>query len=276
MSFAFIQILRSQFLPDKTIFVKNTNSLRPENPIGTPFYELTEVDSTNNYAMRQVQAQMAVHGATWFAHYQKSGKGQRGKAWDASHGENIMMSSVLDPGFLSIDNQFLLNITVALACFDFFVTYSDDATKIKWPNDIYWKDRKAGGILIENVLQGKEWKNSIAGIGININQTLFPDFLPNPVSLKQITGKTFDVIRLAKDLCKCLNVRWKQLRDQKHGELLSEYLKHLYKIGEKVTFRMNNKELNAVITGVNERGELLVDSEEFPRLIHGSVDWVIY
>ena len=259
----------------KTIFVKNTNSLRPENPIGTPFYELTEVDSTNNYAMRQIQAQMAVHGATWFAHYQNSGKGQRGKAWDAPFGENIMMSTVLDPHFPNVDNQFLLNVTVALGCFDFFTKHSDDETRIKWPNDIYWRDRKAGGILIENQLQGKEWKSSIAGMGLNINQTFFPDYLPNPVSLKQVTGKTFEIIPLAKDLCRCVNERWKQLTEHHYSNLLADYESHMYKIHEKVTFRKNDKEFDAIITGVNERGELLVNSANFKTLVYGSVDWVI-
>ncbi len=249
--------------------------MRPENPIGEPFFVLGEVDSTNNYAMRQVQAQMAVHGSTWFAQYQNAGKGQRGKAWNAVHRQNIIMSSVLEPGFLGIDNQFLLNATVALSCFDFFSKYASAAISIKWPNDIYWKDRKAGGILIENVVQGKELKFSIAGIGININQTFFPAHLPNPVSLKQITGKTFDVVDLAKELCQCLNVRWEQLRDQKNNELLQEYSSHLYKSGEMVTFKMNEKIFDAVVTGVNKKGELLVDKGVPLALTYGTIDWIL-
>jgi len=249
--------------------------LRSKNSIGEPFIQLGEVDSTNNYAMRQVQAQMAEHGATWFAKYQNSGKGQRGKAWNAGFGENIIMSSVLEPSFLNIDNQFLLNVTVALACFDFFNKYTSGNTSIKWPNDIYWKDRKAGGILIENLVQGKKWKHSIAGMGININQTFFPANLPNPVSLRQITRKSFDVISLAKDLCKCLNYRWEQLSFKKHDQLLDEYLTHLYKAGEIVTLRKNNEIFNAVVTGVNKHGELLIDTGEQLTLAYGSVDWVL-
>lgn len=250
--------------------------MRPENPIGKPFYKLCEVDSTNNYAMRQVQAQMAVHGATWFAQYQNSGKGQRGKAWNAGFGENIIMSCVLEPAFLGIDNQFLLNVTVALACLDFFNKYTAGNTSIKWPNDIYWKDRKAGGILIENILHGKVWRFSIAGIGININQTLFPPNLPNPVSLKQITGKSFDVIALAKELCQCLNCRWEQLSLKNNDLLLDEYSRHLYKSGETVTLRKNNEVFDAVVTGVNKHGELLIDTGAPSALAYGSVEWIIF
>lgn len=249
--------------------------MRPENPIGKPFYKLCEVDSTNNYAMRQVQAQMAVHGATWFAQYQNSGKGQRGKAWNAGYGENIIMSCVLEPVFLAIDNQFLLNVTVALACFDFFNKYTAGNTSIKWPNDIYWKDRKAGGILIENILHGKVWRFSIAGTGININQTLFPSDLPNPVSLKQITGKPFDIIALAKELCQCLNCRWEQLSLKNNDLLLDEYSSHLYRSGETVTLKKNNQIFNAVVTGVNKHGELLIDTGVPSALAYGSVDWII-
>ena len=249
--------------------------MRPENPIGKPFFVLDEVDSTNNYAMQQVQAQMAVHGCTWFARYQNAGKGQRGKAWDAVAGQNIMMSTVLEPGFIGIDNQFLLNMTVALACFDFFNNEALDNTCIKWPNDIYWKDRKAGGILIENLLQGKEWKYAVAGIGININQTFFSANLRNPVSLKQITGKTYDIIALAKNLCECLNFRWGQLTAEKHLDLFNDYCCNLYKAGKTVTFKKNNQVFDAVVDGVNKRGELLLNTGKQTAHGFGSIEWVI-
>ena len=94
--------------------------------------------------------------------------------------------------------------------------YAGDETKIKWPNDLYWQDRKAGGILIESIVRSREsgvgsWEWAIIGIGININQTTFPDDLPNPVSLKQITGKNFDPVELAKELCGLLDKRFTEL-----------------------------------------------------------------
>ena len=110
-----------------------------------------------------------------------------------------------------------------MAVLTFFTKYAGDRTRIKWPNDIYWKDRKAGGILIENVLQGGKWKYSIVGIGININQILFPANILNPVSLAQITGKTFEVIALAKELCSHLEKRWQQLLKMTHRTCLNEY-----------------------------------------------------
>jgi BirA family biotin operon repressor/biotin-[acetyl-CoA-carboxylase] ligase len=260
------------------IFVKNTNSLRCENPIGEPFFELSEVDSSNNYAMRMVQAQLAVHGTTWFAHYQNAGKGQRGKQWKAEPGQNIMMSCVLETSRLSIDNQILLNIAVALACLDFFTKYAGQTTCIKWPNDIYWKDRKAGGILIENVIKGESWKSSIVGIGININQTLFPPNIPNPVSLSQITGDTYDVVTLAKELCGFLEKRWQQLlsKDTASLPLLDEYNQRLFKVNRQITFKKENKVFDGTIKGVNRKGELLILDKNGSIVAYSSIEWLLH
>src|SRR5688572_2022740 len=182
---------------------KNSNLLSHPgsfNPIGQPFTILSSVDSTNNYAMARVQAGLAQHGAAWFAHEQTAGKGQRNKHWLTNPSENILLSVVLQPFTLTASEQFLLSASVALACCDFYKNYAGEETSIKWPNDLYWRDRKAGGILIENNFRGSEWVFAIAGIGININQTSFDPALPNPVSLKQITGKNFNVIQLAREL----------------------------------------------------------------------------
>jgi BirA family transcriptional regulator, biotin operon repressor / biotin---[acetyl-CoA-carboxylase] ligase len=249
--------------------------LRPENVIGEPFTELSEVDSSNNYAMAKAQAHLAAHGSTWFAWHQKAGKGQRGKNWNAEPGQNIMMSCIVEPHLLSIDNQFMLSVIVALACHDFFSSYALDETKIKWPNDIYWRDRKAGGILIENILKGREWKFAIIGIGININQTLFPPHLPNPVSLKQITGKAFNVVELAKELCTLLEKRWQQLKTKPHYELLEEYSRNLYKLNKQVRFKKDNALFKAKLTGVSKLGNLLIDTGTETEIAFGSVEWII-
>ncbi|MCW3112267.1 MAG: biotin/acetyl-CoA-carboxylase ligase [Segetibacter sp.] len=246
-----------------------------KSQIGQPFFELGEVDSSNNYAMRMAQAHLAVHGTTWFAHYQTAGKGQRGKAWKAEPGQNIMMSCLLEPDTLSVDNQFVLNAAIALACFKFFNKYAIDKTSIKWPNDIFWGDRKAGGILIENVLHGEKWRYAIVGIGLNINQTLFPEGIRNPVSLKQITGNTFDVIALAKELCFLINNCWNQLLTAPFQNIFNEYSTCLYRINEMSTFRKENLTFNATVRGINEKGELLVETPDQKTLTIGSIEWVL-
>ncbi len=279
MEYLFNLIINIFFLLTSTLavnstFAKNTNSLSRENPIGEPFVELSEVDSSNNYAIGQVQAHLAGHGATWVTSHQKAGKGQRGKVWIDEPGQNIILSSIIQPKDLSIGNQFILSAIVALACYDFIHYYAGNETKIKWPNDLYWKDRKAGGILIENILQGNDWKYSIIGIGININQTLFPSNLYNPISLKQITGKTYNVISLAKKLCMCLEERWQQLKAKTGDELINEYSLVLYKAGERVNLKKANTFFNAVIKGVNIKGELIIDTGIETAVGYGTIEWV--
>jgi len=273
-----IKLLISSLSPETVpnfIFVKNTNSLRRENPIGEPFFELSEVDSSNNYAMGKVQANMAVHGTTWFAHYQNAGKGQRGKQWKAEPGQNLMMSCVLEPTMLSVDNQFLLNAMVALGCFEFFNKYAVEGTSIKWPNDIYWEDRKAGGILIENVLMGSEWKYSIVGIGININQTLFPKEIRNPVSLKQITGRNFNSVELARELCQTLESKWKRLATIPFNGLLPDYTEKMYKKDAEATFRTGDEIFTAFVRGIDQKGQLILQRPGATEVAHSSIEWIL-
>lgn len=258
-------------------FVKNSNSLPSDivkTPIGQPFVELSVTDSTNIYAMTHIQHNMATHGSVFFAHQQVAGKGQHGKTWVTEGGQNIILSTIIDPNPLILGQQFRLNVAVALACYDFFSRYAGEETRIKWPNDIYWRDRKAGGILIENQIRGQQWQWAVAGMGININQTAFDPTLINPVSLKQITGKTFDPVQLAQELCTDLTQRMHQLFNHPFSPLLEEYNGYLFKRNEIVQLKKLNTRFTCNILGVNENGELLVKDGPADRFVFGEVNWV--
>jgi BirA family biotin operon repressor/biotin-[acetyl-CoA-carboxylase] ligase len=188
--------------------------LLPATPIillGAPLIELSNVDSTNIYAMKQIQEQMAVSGSCYRTDFQTHGKGQHGRVWESSKGENLLCSYVLELKTLKMEQnwgpkeQIGLSAAVALGAQAFFKTFAGDETRIKKPNDIYWRDRKAGGILIENILRGESWTWAVIGIGFNINQTKFSSDAPNPVSLKQITGKQWEILSMQKSLTKALD-----------------------------------------------------------------------
>lgn len=249
--------------------------INAKTPIGDPFFELHNVDSTNIYAIDKVQANLAAHGTAFFAYNQTSGKGQRGKEWITEPGANIILSVVIDPSFLLISQQFALSAMAALACYDFFSAYAGEETKIKWPNDLYWRDRKAGGILIENHLQGNKWQYAVIGIGLNINQTTFPPNIHNPVSLKQITGQTFNTVALAKDLCACLEIRYRELQQGKRVEQLADYNRLLYKKDAAVRLKKDSILFNATIQSVNDQGELLVKDGLQDRFGFGEIAWLI-
>jgi BirA family biotin operon repressor/biotin-[acetyl-CoA-carboxylase] ligase len=259
-------------------FVKNSNSLLPINaktPIGEPFSELPEVDSTNIYAIDKVQANLAAHGSAFFANAQFAGKGQRGKTWISENGSNIILSVVIDPSFLMISQQFALSVMASLAVFDFFSAYAGEETKIKWPNDLFWRDRKTGGILIDNHLQGNKWQYSVIGIGININQTQFSPIIQQAVSLKQITGKEYNPVELAKELCQWLDKRFAALKAGELSQQLAEYNLHLFKKGETVRFKKENIAFSARVESVNEQGELLLKDGLQDRFRFGEIVWVV-
>ncbi len=249
-------------------------------PIGLPFTELTEVDSTNIYAMNQVKTNLAGHGAAFLAQKQWAGKGQMGKVWEAETGQNILLSVVLDPKKLVFDGLALepsvVSMLVAVGCFNFFITYAGDETSIKWPNDIYWRDRKAAGILIENSFRGPIWQWSIAGMGVNINQTEFGTGLNKAVSLKQITGKTFQVPALAKELCSYIEAALQMLIDKGPDTLLALYNNVLYKKGEQVSLEIEGQKITATICRVLSNGHLEIETENGIKQSHalGAIQWL--
>ncbi len=223
--------------------------------------------------MGQVHAGLAKHGMCWFTHGQTAGKGQRGKTWSTEKGKNIAMSLILEPGTLQLKEPFHLSAAVAMTCFDFFFGYAGDETSIKWPNDLFWRDRKAGGILIENVLQGKKWKWAVVGIGININQTRFDELLINPVSLKQITGTDFNTVHLARELYDLLI---KNLSQQKSAaNILKQYNDHLYKKNKKVTLKKAAVKFDTVIKEVSAQGKLITVDAAEREFDFGEVEWVL-
>ena len=267
------------------------------NPIGKPFIELQSIDSTNKYAMALVHGDIlpdgqgeAQHGMAIFSHEQTAGKGQRGKNWESEKDANIALSILLNPFPLSIPDQFKFSVCIAASVWDLFSKYAGDETKIKWPNDLYWRDRKAGGVLIENVIgsldpiaiglgigieKSEAWKWSVVGIGFNINQTSFPANLQNPVSLKQITGRNYEPVELAKELCSIIEKNYQALIAGDFKALFNKYLTHLYKKDEKVKLKKGNRVFETTIKGVSETGQLITQHSIEERFEFGEVEWVL-
>lgn len=250
------------------------------NSIGIPFVELQSVDSTNNYARKLIHEGLAHQGTAIFAHEQVQGKGQRGKTWITEKGVNVILSVVINPFPLRTTQQFFLTTCIAVAIYEFFSKYAGEDTRIKWPNDLYWQDRKAGGILIENVVSSgatetNRWQWAIVGAGININQTGFSSGLKNPVSLRQITGNTFDPVPLAKELCHLMNEKFKQILAGNFEKIFSEYLSHLYKRNETVKLKKENRVFEATIIGVSPSGKLIIKHSIEEEFDFGEVEWLL-
>ena len=149
-----------------------------------------------------------------YAGYQTAGRGQTGNGWESEEGKNLLCSILLPPR----RNLFGLNVAVSVAVRRLL----GKEFTIKWPNDIYWKDQKVAGILIENAIIGNEVKYSIAGIGVNVNQSEFKSDAPNPISLKQIYGTDFVVDELMHDL-------YAEVQRTLDTDVWEEYKAHLYR-----------------------------------------------
>jgi BirA family biotin operon repressor/biotin-[acetyl-CoA-carboxylase] ligase len=165
-------------------------------------------------------------------------------------------------------------MAMALGTLNFFNNYTGNEALIKWPNDIYWRDRKAAGILIENIWQGNEWKYAVVGIGINVNQVDFGVLGSRAVSLKQITGKEYKPVQLAHELSKYLQAAYELLKDDPVA-VTELYRKHLYKINLPVKFKTGNKVFDAVVKGVTERGQLEVFTHTTEHYDVGEIEWLI-
>jgi BirA family biotin operon repressor/biotin-[acetyl-CoA-carboxylase] ligase len=211
--------------------------LSPATPnilLGAPLIEMSTIDSTNIYAMDQIKQGLAKSGSCYTADFQTNGKGQHGRVWESSKGQNILCSYVLELKALdTVKNwtprdQIGFSAAIALGARAFFATFAGSETKIKKPNDIYYSDRKAGGILIENLVRGKEWTWTVIGIGMNINQNSFSlaavnSVSSNPISLQEITNKIWDVKQMQRHLSEALNIaiqNWLIMGDEKTVEAL--------------------------------------------------------
>lgn len=231
------------------------------------------MDSTNTYAIAQAHAGLAAHGMAWFAMQQINGRGQRGKVWQSLPAQNILLSIAMEPPPQVARYPFLLSAYVAITVADFLAAYTGNTpVQVKWPNDLYITDKKAGGILIENIYSGNTWKWAVAGIGININQLTFDNSLPNPVSLKQITSREYDVLLLANDL---YNLLMKQLNNMDPHTIMKTYNQKLYKRSQKVKLKKENRVFETIVKSVNEQGQLLTEDGMERCFDFGEVQWVL-
>ncbi len=178
-----------------------------------------------------------------YAGYQTAGRGQTGNSWESEADKNLLCSILLPPD----KDLYFLNIAVGVAILR---VIGEDFT-IKWPNDIYYGDKKVAGILVENAILGNEVKYSIAGIGLNVNQTTFVSDAPNPISLKQITGKEYDIDALMQQV-------YAKVQETLNEEVWEEYKNHLYRRDGFWKYKDQNGIFEARIIDVLPTGEIVL------------------
>jgi BirA family biotin operon repressor/biotin-[acetyl-CoA-carboxylase] ligase len=223
--------------------------------VGKNLVFVPECHSTNTLAMELSQRGSSAEGTIVITDNQHSGRGQRGNQWVSEPGKNLTFSLILKPTFLKPDQQFRLTMVVSLAVADYVQSKVHSSVKIKWPND-----EKICGILIENSLSGDTIQSAVAGIGLNINQTLFPNL--NATSINQETAKDYALENELPLLLRAIEIRYLQLREGSITLLENDYLRNLYRKGELHTFNTIGGALNGMIEGVDQRGRLILQTAE--------------
>ena len=200
-----------------------------------------------------------MNGTVIMADHQTAGRGQYGNKWIAHPKTNLTASYYLDTRFVAVSKQFNFNKAVSLAIYDCLTHFCIKDCKIKWPNDFYVENKKIGGVLIENRIQGSNLKDSIVGIGLNVNQSVFSD-MKYATSFFQVLRKKTDLMEVLKQLSIMLEKRYLQFKDG--VSLDEEYLSLLFRKDEDSLFKTKDGIFKGCIVGVDEIGRLLIASEE--------------
>ena len=220
---------------------------------------LDETVSTNRYARELPEDQN--HGLTLVtAEFQTAGRGAGTNKWESERGGNLLFSIISYPKGLLANQMFALSEVTALAIRDTLSSYTP-GFQIKWPNDIYYNDKKISGMLIENDLQGKWVHRSIIGVGVDINQTSFLSDAPNPVSLAQILGKAVERNQVLNSILLQFNHYYGMMEREQFSELHNRYMQHLYRRNALHPYADATGTFQARIIDVEPTGHLVLECQ---------------
>ena len=192
------------------------------------YIKVNQTASTNTYLSRL--AATLPGGTVIYTPSQTAGRGQKGNSWESEDGKNLTFSMLLKCPPVKARDQFYLSEVAALAVVDALTAQAGDGFTVKWPNDVYWQDKKICGMLLENSLDGSDIAHCIVGIGINVNQQVFRSDAPNPVSLINITGREHDLDALLRQVCSRIEQVVKTLDDEAARKALhQQYMATLYR-----------------------------------------------
>ena len=238
-----MELASSQFYPKKTI----------------KHFDL--LPSTNDFAMNWCQSDdLPPEGSVVITENQSNGRGQAQNKWHSEAHQNLTFSMIYYPDFLDLDHIFALNMLTSLAVLDVVLAQKIPNAFVKWPNDIIIDSQKVAGILIRNILSGKKIAASVIGIGLNVNQTIFPPELPNPTSLQLKTHQKLNKLAILNQLIQAFETRYLALQSGNYASLKANYLDHLFLLHQKHSFvRKDGVTFRGIIVDVRDSGHLLVD-----------------
>jgi BirA family biotin operon repressor/biotin-[acetyl-CoA-carboxylase] ligase len=237
------------------------NKLQPKTLFtGKYSIYLPTCHSTNESAAEIIQKNEIQEGTIVITDNQTKGKGQRGNIWLSEANKNLTFTLILKPIFLDVSEQFKLNIAVSLGIYNGLKMYLGDELSIKWPNDIFYGDKKLGGMLIESMIANSQMRYSFVGIGLNINQTEFN--LANATSLSKIANlKHFELNKVLEKICKSIEKEYLILKAGNEELQKDIYVNSLYRYDSWHLYRNENGEFDGRIIGVKPSGKLIMETK---------------
>lgn len=224
--------------------------------------KVSATESTNSFARDWYHSHKSFDAVCIVAYEQTSGRGQRGAGWYSNAGENLTGSVIIRDPKIEISDQFLLSAGVGLAIIKALNELKINKLSLKWPNDIMAANFKIGGILIENILTNGRIGASIIGIGLNINQLIFPG-LPQASSLKAVTDRGFHVEEVLQPILNKLEIFFSSLCDTSADTIIQEYEEKLFRRNKISTFQLpDGKLLPGIIKGITSTGLLKIQVED--------------
>lgn len=226
----------------------------------TKIIRLEETSSTNQYLKEYVpmgEEEMVVVTTD----YQTAGRGQGMHTWESEPGKNLLFSILVQPHWVPVARQFLLSMAGAVALKEALNAYTDGIT-LKWPNDVYWNDKKISGTLIETTIDSKGIKKCIYGIGVNVNQAQFVSDAPNPISLCQIVGHEVDREELLSKILDAFSKYYELLRRADYMDVAGIYHLSLYRRKGYFPYRDKDGEFMGALVEVEDDGHLILHDKQ--------------
>jgi len=224
---------------------------------------LKECSSTNDFLINLNSNSTCKEGMLVSADFQTNGRGQRNNKWTSEKNANLTFSLLIEPK-LQISYQFYLNIISSLTIYEVLFSILGTNIKIKWPNDIYYKNKKVAGILVENIVKNKKIQKSIIGFGVNVNQIEFP--ISNAISIFNVKLTKSSKNEILKSILIEFEKNYNLLKNKKYETLFSNYSRRLFMLNKTVISRENKNHIG-ILKGITKFGKLLIkvndDYKEF-------------
>ena len=228
-----------------------------------------EINSTNVFLYDKISENNDISDMVVVADYQTAGRGMDKNRWESEAGMNLLFSIALNVNFLEAENQFKISQAVSVAIAETLSQFVDNKQLfIKWPNDIYFGDKKLAGMLIQNTIEGRMMGVSIIGIGLNVNQMEFSKDIPNPISLKMISGRDFELDNLLNLLVFNIKTKVESLRyKENQNEINEKYVSRSYRFGIWSDYFYQNRVKSMIIIGFDKYGRLLLHDKEGVEIV---------